>query len=219
MNQEFNDLETEESFNNIDQSDNIDIYEIEEDKDIKESVNYNNEQIIEVPLVNAKLVANLISKKGKILMHIVLISTLIIFFDNFITSMDWFWDMSLYAVMNKDEQLKLALETIPKLIKVVNWLIVLIITIVSIIFLNIDKKKYYNIRAYKWYILAGILHIFVGTVGLTPILYSTATLVFSHKNKKYNKVNSKSDNNIIIFSSLLIAIIIFMFVAVKTNLF
>lgn len=130
---------------------------------------------------------NNISKKGKILMFVVLISTIIIFFDVFITSMDWFWELQVQAAMNHDEQLKLVLQTFKDLIIVINWLIVLTITILSIIFRNKDKKKQKDIRFYDWYIVAGILHIFVGTIGLTPIIYSVSTLVFSLKNKKANK--------------------------------
>ena len=96
------------------------------------------------------------------------------------------------------------------------------ITILSIVFLINDKKKQHNVRAYEWYIVAGALHIFIGTVGLTPMIYSVATLVFALKNKKHNKSNNlsvKSDNALVIFSSILIASIIFMFVAMQTNLF
>lgn len=163
-----------------------------------------------------------ISKKGKVMMFIVLFSTIIIFFDNFITSMDWFWKLKWQATMNQDEQLKLALQTFKDLIVVVNWSIILIITILSIIFLIIDKKKLHNVRAYEWYIVAGVLHILIGTVVLTPMIYSIATLVFVLKNKKHNKSNNlsvKSDNVLVVFSSILIASIIFIFVAMQTNLF
>lgn len=44
------------------------------------------------------------------------------------------------AVMHSDEQLKLALETIKEAVVVINWIIVLVITIISIVFLIKDKK-------------------------------------------------------------------------------
>lgn len=163
-----------------------------------------------------------ISKKGKVMMIFVLISTLIIFFDNFITSTDWFWELQMQAVMHSDEQLKLALETIKEAVVVINWIIVLVITIISIVFLIKDKKNQNNVRIYEWYIVAGVLHIFIGTVGLTPIIYSVATLVFAIQNKKNNKLNNlsvKTDNVLIVFSSILIAFIVFMFIAVQINLF
>lgn len=182
----------------------------------------NNTSTININLENKKYNNKGISKKGKVMMFIVLFSTIIIFFDNFIKSMDWFGKLQWQAIINQDEQLQLALQTFKDLIVVVNWSIVLIITILSIIFLINDKKKQHNVGVYEWYILAGVLHIFVGTVGLTPMIYSVATLVFSLKNKKHNNSNSlstKSDNALAVFSSMLIVSIIFMFVAMQTNLF
>ena len=220
------------NFNNIpnlNQQSNINMYENQNNQTPNNTMNINSYQqpINETPSTNVNLENNTnnnkgISKKGKIMMFVVLFSTIIIFFDNFITSMDWFWELQWQATMNQDEQLKLALQTFKDLIVVVNWLIVLIITILSIVFLINDKKKQHNVRAYEWYIVAGILHIFIGTVGLTPMIYSVATLVFALKNKKHNKSNNlsfKSDNALAIFSSILIASIIFMFVAMQTNLF
>lgn len=162
------------------------------------------------------------SKKGKLMMLIVLFSALIIFFDNFITSMDWFWDLQFKATVNNNEELKLALQTFKELIVVVNWVIVLVITILSIIFRTNDKKQQNNIKIYDWYIFAGFLHIFIGTIGLTPIIYSIATLTSALENKKNNKItnsSTKSDNILITFSSILIILIIFMFVAIQINLF
>ena len=209
------------NISNLNQQSNI--YENQNNQTPNNTMNINSYQqpINETPSTNVNLENNTnnnkgISKKGKIMMFFVLFSTIIIFFDNFITSMDWFFNLRMQAVMNHDEQLKLALETFAELIVVVNWIIVVIITILSIIFLITDKKKQHNVRAYEWYIVAGALHIFIGTVGLTPMIYSVATLVFALKNKKHNKSNNlsvKSDNALVIFSSILIASIIFMFVA------
>ena len=220
------------NFNNIpnlNQQSNINMYKNQNNQTPNNTMNINSYQqpINETPSTNVNLENNTnnnkgISKKGKIMMFVVLFSTIIIFFDNFITSMDWFWELQWQATMNQDEQLKLALQTFKDLIVVVNWSIVLIITILSIVFLINDKKKQHNVRAYEWYIVAGALHIFIGTVGLTPMIYSVATLVFALKNKKHNKSNNlsvKSDNALVIFSSILIASIIFMFVAMQTNLF
>lgn len=214
---------------NVNQSNNINMSESQNIQNDSNTMNINSYQqlINEMPSTNINLNNNtnnnnVISKKGKVMMFIVLISTLIIFFTNFISSMDWFFNLRMQAVMNHDEQLKLALETFAELIVVVNWLIVVIITILSIIFLIIDKKIKNNVRTYEWYIVAGVLHILIGTVGLTPMIYSVVTLVFALKNKKYNKTNNlsvKSDNALVVFSSILIASIIFMFVAMQTNLF
>lgn len=146
------------------------------------------------------------SKKCKILISFVLISTFIIYFDNFIKSMDWWWNLRVRASITGDDQLKLALETFEELIVAINWTIVVLITILSIIFLIIDKKKKTNVNVYEWYIVAGIMHILIGTVGLTPIIFSVVTLIFVFKNRKYNKANNlstKSDNALIILSSIL----------------
>lgn len=217
------------NFNNIpnsNQQSNINMYENQNNQTPNNTININSYQqlINKKTSTNGNLENNLnnkgISKKGKIMMFIVLISTLIIFFDNFITSMDWFWELQQQAAMNQDEQLKLALQTFKDLLVVINWSIVLIITILSIIFLINDQKKQHNVRAYEWYIMAGISHILIGTVGLTPIIYSVSTLVFALKNKKNNKIDNlsiKSDNILIAFSSILIASIIF--IAMQTNLF
>lgn len=219
------------NFNNIpnsNQQSNINMYENQNNQTPNNTININSYQqpVNKKTSTNGNLENNLnnkgISKKGKIMMFIVLISTLIIFFDNFITSMDWFWELQQQAAMNQDEQLKLALQTFKDLIVVINWSIVLIITILSIIFLINDQKKQHNVRAYEWYIMAGISHILIGTVGLTPIIYSVSTLVFALKNKKNNKIDYlsiKSDNILIAFSSILIASIIFIFIAMQTNLF
>lgn len=217
------------NFNNIpnsNQQSNINMYENQNNQTPNNTININSYQqpVNKKTSTNGNLENNLnnkgISKKGKIMMFIVLISTLIIFFDNFITSMDWFWELQQQATMNQDEQLKLALQTFKDLLVVINWSIVLIITILSIIFLINDQKKQHNVRAYEWYIMAGISHILIGTVGLTPIIYSVSTLVFALKNKKNNKIDNlsiKSDNILIAFSSILIASIIF--IAMQTNLF
>lgn len=219
------------NFNNIpnsNQQSNINMYENQNNQTPNNTININSYQqpVNKKTSTNGNLENNLnnkgISKKGKIMMFIVLISTLIIFFDNFITSMDWFWELQQQATMNQDEQLKLALQTFKDLIVVINWSIVLIITILSIIFLINDQKKQHNVRAYEWYIMAGISHILIGTVGLTPIIYSVSTLVFALKNKKNNIIDNlsiKSDNILIAFSSILIASIIFIFIAMQTNLF
>lgn len=217
------------NYNNIpnsNQQSNINMYENQNNQTPNNTININSYQqpVNKKTSTNGNLENNLnnkgISKKGKIMMFIVLISTLIIFFDNFITSMDWFWELQQQATMNQDEQLKLALQTFKDLLVVINWSIVLIITILSIIFLINDQKKQHNVRAYEWYIMAGISHILIGTVGLTPIIYSVSTLVFALKNKKNNKIDNlsiKSDNILIAFSSILIASIIF--IAMQTNLF
>lgn len=219
------------NFNNIpnsNQQSNINMYENQNNQTPNNTININlyQQPVNKKPSTNGNLENNLnnkgISKKGKIMMFIVLISALIIFFNNFITSMDWFWELQRQAAMNQDEQLKLALQTFKDLIVVINWSTVLIITILSIIFLINDQKKQHNVRAYEWYIIAGILHILIGTVGLTPIIYSVSTLVFALKNKKNNKIDNlsiKSDNILIAFSSILIASIIFIFIAMQTNLF
>lgn len=214
---------------NLNQQSNINMYEKQNNQIPNNTMDINSYQqsINETPSTNVNLENNIsinkgISKKGKIMMFIVLFSTIIIFFDNFITSMDWAFNLRMQAVMNHDDQLKLALETFDELIKVVNWVIVVIITILSIIFLINDKKEQHNVRVYKWYIVAGVLHLLIGTVGLTPMIYSVVTLVFALKNKKHNITNNlsiKSNNALIIFSSILIASIIFMFVAENTNLF
>lgn len=219
------------NFNNIpnsNQQSNINMYENQNNQTPNNKININlyQQPVNKKPSTNGNLENNLnnkgISKKGKIMMFIVLISALIIFFNNFITSMDWFWELQRQAAMNQDEQLKLALQTFKDLIVVINWSTVLIITILSIIFLINDQKKQHNVRAYEWYIIAGILHILIGTVGLTPIIYSVSTLVFALKNKKNNKIDNlsiKSDNILIAFSSILITSIIFIFIAMQTNLF
>ena len=153
--------------------------------------------------------SNLFSKKCKILMILTLIGALVIFLDKFITSMDWYWNLMVSTIFTRDDQLKQVLEALNNLIYVFNWVIVLIITIVSIIFLLKDKKQNKNISIYEWYIFAGLLHIFVGTVGFTSLLYSVPTLIISIKNKNaFINESSKKVNKFYMFFSLIITTII-----------
>lgn len=87
-------------------------------------------------------------------MILVLITTALIFFDHFITSMDWFWKLQMQATMNQNEKLKTLLETIEEFITATNWIIVLAITLISTIFLIKDKKdKTMWISIYGIYLL------------------------------------------------------------------
>ena len=60
----------------------------------------NNTSTININLENKKYNNKGISKKGKVMMFIVLFSTIIIFFDNFIKSMDWFGKLQWQAIIN-----------------------------------------------------------------------------------------------------------------------
>ena len=120
--------------------------------------------------VNDGINKKVLSKKAKILMFSVLISTLIIFFDKLILSMDWYTNLLVQAILNHDEQLKLVLDYLDELVNIINWTIVLIITIISIIFFKKDKQMKNNTDIYIWYIINGIMHIIIGTIGLTPFI-------------------------------------------------
>lgn len=161
------------------------------------------------------------SKKCKILMVLTLVGALIIFLDNFITSTDWYWNLIVSTIFTHNDQLKQVLESFKNLIEVFNWIIVLIITIVSVIFLFMDKKQKKNVSIYEWYIFAGLLHIFLGTIGITSILYSVSTLIISIKNKNaFIKEGSKKVSKFyIIFSLIITSIILIVFLGVTTGLF
>ena len=82
--------------------------------------------------------------------------------------------------------------------------------------MNKKEKKLYSI--YDWYIAAGVLHIVVGTVGLTPMIYVVSTLVYAIKDrniKKQNQLSTKANTFISVFSILLIASIILSFVLIQ----
>lgn len=169
--------------------------------------------------VNNEINKKILSKKAKILMFSVLISTLIIFFDKLILSMDWYTNLLVQAILNHDEQLKLVLDYLDELVNIINWTIVLIITIISIIFFKKDKQMKNNTDIYIWYIVNGILHIIIGTIGLTPFIYSGATLSLSIKNKKINGIKNKSDRILNVFSFIVFFLVAFTFIALQINLF
>lgn len=159
-----------------------------------------------------------ISKYGKVIMYTVLVCTLLIVFDNLITSSDWYSNLYINASINRNELVRTALKNLKELIEVVNWLLVLVLTIINIIFFFIDKKQKYYTNQYSWYILAGILNTF-GFTGLTPILYTISTLVFSIINIKRKDVKNKFDKALVVTSSIVFVIVIFIFIAMQTNLF
>lgn len=159
-----------------------------------------------------------ISKYGKVMMYIILVCTLLIIFDNLITSSDWYSNLYINASINRDELVRTALKNFKELIEVVNWLLILVLTIINVIFFFKDKKRKYYTNQYSWYILAGILNIF-GFTGLTPILYTISTLVFSIINIKRKDVKNKSDIVLVVTSSIVFVIVIFIFIAMQTNLF
>ena len=164
---------------------------------------------------------NSFSKKAKILMIFTLIAALIIFFDEFITRMDWYWNLMVSTVFTHDDQLKQSLETFRNLIEVFNWIIVWVITIVSIIFIIKDKKQKKNISIYEWYITAGLFHVFIGTTGITSLIYSISTLIISIKNKDaFINENSKKTNKFyLVFSLIITVIFIIGFIGNATGLF
>ena len=178
-------------------------------------MNNNEEQINNKSLGNKEF-----SKNGKILMIITLIAALIIFLDNFITSMDWYWNLMVSTIFTQDGALKSALETINNLIEVFNWGIVALITCVSIILLIKDKKQNKNTSIYDWYILAGVFHIFIGTVGITSLIYSLATLVIAAKNKNnILKANQKPSKIYIILALSVTVIVLIGFIGTTTGVF
>ena len=152
---------------------------------------------------NQKNNISFLSSKAIVLMVIVLVITIIIFFDNFITSMDWYFRLRFTAALSGNQEAIDVLNNFRDMIVVLNWILVLIILIVSIIF---------------WYIAAGVLHIVVGTVGLTPMIYVVSTLVYAIKDrniKKQNQLSTKANTFISVFSILLIASIILSFVLIQ----
>ena len=146
------------------------------------------------------------NKMKKILMVVALITALIISLDNFIISMDWFSNLKLEAIIVGQEELVQSLNAFSDLILVFNWTLVVIVTILSIIFLIIDKRKRKSISLYVWYIIAGLFHILEGIFWLTSLIYAFATLNTALVSRKNSK--SKINNIFIIFSILLIIILI-----------
>lgn len=156
-----------------------------------------------------------ISKRGKALMFGVLISILIIIINSFLTSMNWFQELQNLAFMLRDDDLKLLLETIVNFVGIMNWIIILVITAISIIFLIKDKKEQNNTRMYEWYIVSAIIYVFIGYIWITLLLYYIITLLFAIENKKKNKLNNlnfKSDNVLLILSLIPIVVVIFLFI-------
>lgn len=82
-----------------------------------------------------------ISKYGIVMMYIILVCTLLIVFDNLITSSDWYSNLYINASINRDELVRTALKNFKELIEVVNWLLILVLTIINVIFFFKDKKK------------------------------------------------------------------------------
>lgn len=165
--------------------------------------------------------SNSFSKGCKIIIISTLIGAIIIFFDIFITSMDWYGNLLVSTIFTHDEQLKQALEILRNLIDVFNWVVVLIITIVSIILLIKDKKQKKNTSIYEWYIIAGILHIFIGTVGITSIIYSVSTLLIVTKNKNafINEKGKDCHKFYMIFSLIVSLLILIGFMGIVTGNF
>ena len=63
-----------------------------------------------------------LSKCGKVMMYIILVCTLLIVFDNLITSSDWYTNLYIYASINRNELVRTALKNLKELIEVVNFL-------------------------------------------------------------------------------------------------
>lgn len=167
---------------------------------------------------NQKNNISFLSSKAIILMIIVLVITIIIFFDNFITSMDWYSRLRITASLSGNQEALDVLNNFRDMIVVLNWILVLIILIVSIIFRISDKKEKKLYSIYDWYIAAGVLHIVVGTVGLTPMIYVVSTLVYAINDrtiKKQNQLSTKANTFISAFSILLIASIIITFLLMQ----
>lgn len=159
-----------------------------------------------------------LSSKAIVLMIIVLVITIIIFFDNFITSMDWYSRLRFTATFSGNQEAIDVLNNVRDMIVVLNWILVLIVLIVSIIFRISDKKEKKLYSIYDWYIAAGVLHIVLGTVGLTPMIYAISTLVYAIKDriiKKQNQLSTKANTFISAFSILLIASIIITFLLMQ----
>ena len=167
---------------------------------------------------NQKNNISFLSSKAIVLMVIVLVITIIIFFDNFITSMDWYSRMRITAALSGNQEAIDVLNNFRDMIVVLNWILVLIVLIVSIIFRISDKKEKKLYSIYDWYIAAGVLHIVLGTVGLTPMIYAISTLVYAFKDrtiKKQNQLSTKANTFISAFSILLIAFIIITFLLMQ----
>ena len=88
-----------------------------------------------------------LSKCGKVMMYIILVCTLLIVFDNLITSSDWYTNLYIYASINRNELVRTALKNLKELIEVVNWLLILVLTIINAIFFFKDKIQ---ILFLKW---------------------------------------------------------------------
>lgn len=120
--------------------------------------------------------------------------------------MDWFSNLKLEAIIVGQEELVQSLNAFSDLILVFNWTLVVIVTILSIIFLIIDKRKRKSTSLYVWYIIAGLFHVLEGIFWLASLIYALATLNTALVSRKNSK--SKINNIFIIFSILLIIILV-----------
>lgn len=149
----------------------------------------------------------IISKKGKTLLFFSLISVLLIFLSNYILSSDWYYALKLAVLINPKANTDLI--NLPTLIMNINWILIIIITILSIIFYFTEKKTSWNYKIYTLNIFAGILNILFGNVGIIPYIYLVNIIFYSFKNisiKNKNRIGIISDI-LLIFLSL--AVILF----------
>ena len=91
------------------------------------------------------------------------------------------------------------LINLPTLIMNINWILIIIITILSIIFYFTEKKTSWNYKIYTLNIFAGILNILFGNVGIIPYIYLVNIIFYSFKN-----ISIKNKNSIGIVSDILL---------------
>ena len=122
-----------------------------------------------------------ISKAGKVMMFVALISALVMYFNVYLDAIGYFFSIQFGNWLAGNAHQDMTWEAIPQFQSVMNWILVLILTVLSVIFLIKDKKGQKDIRVYEWYIRAGVLHILIGILGLDGIvgLPSIISLNFS----------------------------------------
>lgn len=170
---------------------------------------------------NTKIESNIyksISSKGKILMILVIIGSLIIIFDDFILY-KLLTNLYIFSTINKIINLKYLTTNFEKIIEIKNWLIILIFTITSFILDNKERKIGKQTKLYDFYISIGILYLF--GISTIAILYVPITFLFAFKNKKVNKLNNhltKKDKFLLVFSIIAMILIVFFIVGSRIRI-
>lgn len=149
--------------------------------------------------------SKIISKRYKIIITTALILSLVMIISNGISN--WFSDLYVVDMVRNGGEFRTTYNVIIELLDTFAYIIPIVITILSIVFLIIDKKdnKNNNIDVYVANILIFAIFLFFGPYPC-PLLYSIGGLIFGIKYK---------NNKFILILSILTLLI---FIVIKTGL-